>query len=58
MECTVFVGIGTNKGNEDYLDIYLEGKADAWVAVGFTDSPNMVRVHVLCICFNKTVKKK
>ena len=41
-ECDVFVGIDTNVGNPDFLDIYLEGHADGWVAVGFTETPDMV----------------
>ena len=39
----MFVGIDTNSGDPGFLDIYLEGMADGWVAVGFTKSPNMVR---------------
>ena len=41
-ECDVFVAIDTNAGDPDYLDIYLEGDADGWVAVGFTETANMV----------------
>ena len=41
-ECAVFVGIGTNTGNSSYLDIYLEGQADGWVAVGFSKTSDMV----------------
>ena len=37
-----FAGIDVNTGNPDYLDIYIEGDAASWVAVGFTDTPNMV----------------
>ena len=42
-QCTIFVGIDTNAGNSDYLDIYMEGESQGWVAVGFTATPNMVR---------------
>ena len=45
-ECDVFVGIDTNAGDSDYLDIYLEGEADGWVAVGFTETANMVNWFV------------
>ena len=41
-ECDVFVGIDTNTGDPDFLDIYLEGSAGGWVAVGFTGTANMV----------------
>jgi len=29
--CLTFVGVDTNAGNGSYLDIYLEGKSEAWV---------------------------
>ena len=38
------MGIDTNAGNSGYLDIYLEGQADGWVAVGFSGSASMVRL--------------
>jgi hypothetical protein len=40
--CDVFVGVDTNTGDSSYLDIYLEGQADGWVAVGFSSSRSMV----------------
>ena len=48
-ECDVFVGIDTNSGNSDFLDIYLEGKADGWVAVGFSATSSMVRLFILAM---------
>lgn len=44
--CQVFVGVDTNAGDSNYLDIYLEGEADGWVAVGFSATPTMVRLNV------------
>ena len=41
-ECQTFIGIDTNAGNSDYLDIYMEGNSQGWVAVGFSESANMV----------------
>lgn len=41
-ECTMFAAVDTNKGNSSYLDIYMSGKAQGWVAVGFTKAPHMV----------------
>jgi hypothetical protein len=41
-ECNVFVAIDTNAGDSAFLDIYIEGEAEGWVAVGFTDTPSMV----------------
>ena len=43
-ECSFFLGINTNKQNNQFLDFVVEGKAEAWVAVGFTLTPDMVRV--------------
>ena len=40
--CNTFVGISVNSGDSDYLDIYMEGAAMGWVAVGFTETPSMV----------------
>ena len=44
-DCTVYVGIAVNAGNSSFLDFYIEGDATAWVAVGFSTSPSMVRVN-------------
>ena len=41
-DCLVFAGIDTNSGNQDYLDFYLSGQAESWVAVGFTPTRSMV----------------
>ena len=41
-ECDLYVGIDTNTGNAEFLDIYIEGNAQGWVAVGFSDSRDMV----------------
>ena len=43
-ECSFFLGINTNKQNNQFLDFVVEGKAEAWVAVGFTLTPDMVRM--------------
>ena len=44
----MFVGVDVNDGESTYLDVYMEGTAPAWVAVGFTESPDMVRACVCC----------
>ena len=41
-ECRVFVGIDSNAGSSDYLDITMQGVAGGWLAVGFTFTQNMV----------------
>ena len=40
INCTSFVGIDINAGNNGVLDIYMEGLALGWVAVGFTKPDN------------------
>ena len=40
-ECTYFLGIDTDENNN--ILITLEGKANGWVAVGFSKTPNMVK---------------
>ena len=47
--CDIFVGVDTNAGDSNYLDIYLEGEADGWVAVGFSSSRSMVSNAALSI---------
>ena len=44
-DCDFFAGVDTNEGNSDYLDIYMEGDAGAWLAIGFSDSPDMVGIQ-------------
>ena len=45
----MFVGIDTNSGDPDYVNIYIEGEADGWVAVGFSETRSMVSHSVLPI---------
>ena len=45
-ECNVFVGIDTNKGNSEYLDITMQGVAGGWLAVGFSFTANMVGIGI------------
>ena len=40
--CDVYAAMGPNAANDDFLDIYLEGTADGWVAVGFSKDTSMV----------------
>ena len=40
--CTSFVGIDVNAGNGAFLDIYMEGEAQGWVGVGFSETRDMV----------------
>ena len=41
-ECELYVGIDTNTGDAEFLDIYIEGNAQGWVAIGFSDTRDMV----------------
>lgn len=40
--CTIFVGIDSNNVTDDFLDVYMTGETEAWLAVGFSDSRSMV----------------
>ena len=46
-ECDLYVGIDTNTGDAEFLDIYIEGDAQGWVAVGFSDTRDMVNTILL-----------
>ena len=49
--CDLFIGIDTNTGDDGFLDIYMEGTAAGWVAVGFSDTASMVScVHAAILC--------
>ncbi len=41
-ECDLFIGIDTNTGDNGFLDIYMEGTAEGWLAVGFSETADMV----------------
>ena len=41
--CDRFFGVQVNADNTSYLDLYMEGNARGWLALGFTLSANMVR---------------
>ena len=57
-DCDHFIGIDTNAGESNYLDIYMEGDAAGWVAVGFSETSDMVRHdHTLGSSY-ETLKKK
>ena len=42
--CDYFVAMGPNPANNSYLDIHLEGSAQGWVAVGFSEDRKMVNL--------------
>ena len=42
--CTYYVAMGPNVENSEYLDVYLRGTAEGWVAVGFSLNQMMVCV--------------
>ena len=41
-DCLYFAGLRVNPNNSAYLDVYLAAEAEGWVAIGFSESPNMV----------------
>ncbi len=49
-ECDLFIGVDINTGDNGFLDIYMEGTAEGWLAVGFSDTADMVSE---CVCSNK-----
>ena len=40
--CEYYVGLSRNPSNPTYLDVYLEGNAAGWVAIGFSLNTQMV----------------
>lgn len=48
-KCEYFLGINTNSKDSSLLDFALEGKASGWVAVGFSKTPNMVKIYCLTL---------
>ena len=40
--CDLFIGFAINTGDNGFLDIYMEGSAAGWIAVGFSETPDMV----------------
>ena len=44
--CEYYVGLSPNPSDSSYLDVYLEGNAAGWIAIGF--SLNRQMVHEYC----------
>lgn len=51
-DCDLYIGIAVNSGDPGFIDIYMEGTAEGWLAVGFSDSMNMVRTLNLAANMN------
>ncbi len=49
-ECDLFIGIDTNTGDNGFLDIYMEGTAEGWLAVGFSETASMVSASLYEKC--------
>ena len=49
-DCDLFIGIDTNAGDDGFLDIYMEGTAEGWVAVGFSETADMVSCVQYSLC--------
>ena len=45
VQCDYYIAIRTNPMNENYLDFLLEGNATGWLAIGFSDTANMVPTY-------------
>ena len=42
VDCEYYVGMSRNPSDPTYLDVYLEGNAAGWVAIGFSNNTQMV----------------
>ena len=49
--CSYYVGLNVNEENPNYLDIYLEGDAASWIAIGFSLDQYMVNIIISYIQF-------
>ncbi len=56
-DCNVFIGIDTNTGDDGFLDIYMEGTAAGWVAVGFSETRSMVGIIIYKDVESTTIKQ-
>ena len=70
--CDIYAAMGPNAANDDFLDIYLEGTADGWVAVGFSqdmlmvgsewysneECPSLCHLSVLLVVYTPHVQKR
>ena len=50
VNCTFYWAMGPNTANSDYLDVYMEGTAAGWMAVGFSENQIMVRKYCYVLC--------
>ena len=53
-DCTYYVAMGPNAEDGEFLDVYLQGTVEGWVAVGFSHDQMMVCVdaatwHTNCL---------
>ncbi len=68
VDCDLFIGIAINTGDNGFLDIYMEGTAAGWVAVGFSDTADMVSCwvgdshqcmpYICCCCLTVSLLKE
>ncbi|XP_064386731.1 uncharacterized protein LOC135335239 isoform X1 [Halichondria panicea] len=47
VDCDLFIGIAINTGDDGFLDIYMEGSAAGWIAVGFSETADMFSADVV-----------
>ena len=50
--CTFYWAMGANTANPQYLDVYMEGTAAGWLAVGFSKDQNMVDIKFISHYYN------
>ena len=49
VDCDLFIGIAINTGDDGFLDIYMEGSAAGWIAVGFSETADMVGTYLIVL---------
>ena len=41
-DCSLYWAMGPNNEKSDYLDVYMEGDVNGWMALGFSNDRSMV----------------
>ena len=58
-DCDFFIALGPNLLDPNSVEIYLEGEARGWVAVGFSNDSSMVSKYIVnaaCYCMIHSVR--
>ena len=55
-KCNTYLRMAPNLENDSFIDFYLEGNLQGWVAVGFSKDKFMVYVTVISVSINIAVQ--